>query len=103
MQVMSSPQRIALQWMVSQVYHKDWHIMDVTICTWLWEVKKVMTMSYAGDVLTSKDSFTVDGKPGIPSGLACDGCDHLYVAVMKFVWEVKKVMTMSYAGDVFAS
>ena len=53
----------------------------IIVCDW--QVKKVMTVNYEGDVIASLDGFTVDGKPGMPVGLACDGCDFLYVAVKK--------------------
>ena len=51
----------------------------IIVCDW--EVNKVMTVNYEGDVIASLDRFTVDGEPGVPQGLACDGCDFLYVAV----------------------
>ncbi|XP_072048853.1 uncharacterized protein [Amphiura filiformis] len=49
-----------------------------------WEVKKVHAVNYAGDVIFSLESFTVDGKPGKPAGLTCDEENHVYIAVSQY-------------------
>ncbi|XP_072048451.1 uncharacterized protein [Amphiura filiformis] len=49
-----------------------------------WEVKKVHAVNYAGDVVFSLESFTVDGEPGMPVGLTCDEENHVYIAVRQF-------------------
>ncbi|XP_072049762.1 uncharacterized protein [Amphiura filiformis] len=46
--------------------------------------KKVHAVNYAGDVMFSLESFTVDGYPGMPRGLACDEDNNVYIIVMRF-------------------
>ncbi|XP_072049756.1 uncharacterized protein [Amphiura filiformis] len=55
---------------------------QIFVCDWA--VKKVHAVNYAGDVIFSLESFTVDGKPGMPAGITCDEEYHIYIAVMHF-------------------
>ena len=47
-----------------------------------WQVCKVVCVDYIGEVMFTLDTFSVDGKPGRPTGVTHDGDeDTLYVAV----------------------
>lgn len=57
-----------------------------------WLEKKVIAMSFQGDILFQINNFKVDGRTSVPKGLTCDPEGNVYIAVVIYNERTGKVV-----------